>query len=98
MKGFAYLMVLSLLGFCCVSALNYKQLEKQMVPELEESKACYCILPNVLGGLCIQWSGGCSSGKREVEPVAQEDKCLCLTWNSHGVCIFCAGKRDVESQ
>ena len=94
MKGFACLITLCLLGLSFASAINYKQLEQQMNAELEESKACYCILPNVLGGICIQWSGGCTSGKREVEAPAptEEDKCLCLTWNGHGVCILCAGK------
>jgi hypothetical protein len=48
-------------------------------------------------GLCLQWGGGenCQSGKREI--IAQSDKCLCLTWNSHGVCILCSlGKRDID--
>ena len=50
MIGAKYIVALSLL-VCCVSALNYQKLEKQMSTELEQSKACYCILPNVLGGI-----------------------------------------------
>ena len=41
-------------------------------------------------GLCLQWGGdaNCQSGKREL--YVQTDKCLCLTWNSNGICIFCS--------
>ncbi len=52
MNGLKYIISLSLL-VCCVTAIDYQKLEKQMSNELQQSKACYCILPNVLGGTSL---------------------------------------------
>jgi hypothetical protein len=54
-------------------------------------KGCYCV-SQWLGGLCIQWGGGpqCTSGKRELIEAGNGEKCLCLTWNSNGICILCS--------
>ena len=89
MKIFAIIMSLLVL---CSSALAYKS-RIQQENELMQAKGCYC-LAQWLGGLCVQWAGGdacnSASGKRAVVPkTTQEIKCLCLTWNSNGICIFC---------
>ncbi|RNA29118.1 hypothetical protein BpHYR1_038900 [Brachionus plicatilis] len=61
------------------------------VPAEPENKACYCIA-QWLGGLCIQWGGGpaCQSSRALKSNIENPlEKCLCLTWNSNGICIFC---------
>jgi hypothetical protein len=75
------------LCLCLVSAANIDHVKSEH--EVEQPRACYCVA--WFGGVCIQLGGGsaCTSGKRDAEV---EEKCLCLTWNSQGICIFCAGK------
>lgn len=59
-----------------------------------DTRACYCIA-TWLGGTCIQWGGGpacVSGGKRSFD----SERCLCLTWNSNGFCIFCKPDQPIS--